>query len=545
LLEDTTDNPNFPQMRQPSPSYESMPIDLPVGSLAHKTASGFGWMLAQTAVGKIVNFVGTIVLGWLLAREQFGSVSLAVAIVTFANLIQEAGIHQILVQGGARFNRMANAAFWMSNVTGLLGGAIMAIAAPIAAHVLHNPQLTGLILILAARCPINALSTVPNAKLNIDLRFGTLAVIGTALTTVQVVLSIGLAWILPPDQGAYSLVWPLLAVAILRAIILWRVAPTTVRPDVEIGLWGSMIGDSVVLLLVGFFVTITSQGDRLILGRMHDKVVVGIYYYAYTLTLQTTQFLTVNLYNVLFPALSKLQSDPARQLRGFLRACRLLMLFGMPLCLLQAALAAPMVRVLFKSDWLPMIPVLEVISVAMGLQLVNMPAIGMIQAQGRFKTLLAISVMCALLFVGLVYTAALTGNYQGSLTRPGLSQMLERLFHREVDVATMVAMAVLVYCTLISPICLFASIRPVGGTWRDIWPVFLLPLGLSIAAIGIGMLVGRYVPVMHSSHLYDWARLLVISAVSGLVYIPLLRLTAPDAWKDVTQRVRAMLAGGK
>ena len=87
---------------------------------------------------------------------------------------------------------------------------------------------------------------------------------------------------------------------------------------------------------------VTSQGDYTILGHVYNTeaglaAVVGIYFFAYNLCIQTTQFITSNLANVLLPAFSKLQHETERLKRAFLRSTKMLAIVGVFICLLQAA----------------------------------------------------------------------------------------------------------------------------------------------------------------------------------------------------------------
>ena len=50
-----------------------------------------------------------------------------------------------------------------------------------------------------------------------------------------------------------------------------------------------------MLLLANFFVMLTWQGDYIILGIMHDPKTVGIYFFAFNLSIQTMQVFTSNL----------------------------------------------------------------------------------------------------------------------------------------------------------------------------------------------------------------------------------------------------------
>src|SRR5258706_6183968 len=163
--------------------------------------------------------------------------------------------------------------------------------------------------------------------------------------------------------GAYSFVLPLPLITVMRLAVLWSAARPPIRWHLHFKRWKYLMNDSAMLLGANFFTNLTWQGDYMILGVMHDAKTVGIYFFAYNLATQTMQVFTQNLIGVLFPALSKLQDNIVHQTRAFLRAAELLALIGVPLCLLQAAMAGPAMNLLFNSWWRSAIPVLQLLSI--------------------------------------------------------------------------------------------------------------------------------------------------------------------------------------
>jgi O-antigen/teichoic acid export membrane protein len=118
----------------------------PVGA---RVASGLAWMLAQTIGSKVVGFFGQIVLAWLLVPEEFGVVSLALVIMSFAGIVQQSGVREVLIRRHAQFGRWQNSAFWLSIASGLTALAVMVAAAPIAEVVFAAPGLAGLAIVLS------------------------------------------------------------------------------------------------------------------------------------------------------------------------------------------------------------------------------------------------------------------------------------------------------------------------------------------------------------------------------------------------------------
>lgn len=493
--------------------------------------SGFFWLLSQALGSKLVTMVGQVILARILAPEHFGLIGLAYTVTAFASLIQQAGLREILIQRQVHFARWANAAFWMSLSLGCFAAVVMAALAPVAAWMYEDPRLIGLVLLLAATAPFTALDLVPDAKLSSELKFRYLAVVKWVTAVGTMALSIVFAYM---QMGAYAFVLPVPIMTAIRLAMLWGAARPPVRKRMQIGRWRYLLNDSAMLLLANFFIMLTWQGDYMILGVMHDPKTVGIYFFAFSLSIQTMQVFTSNLAGVLFPALSRLQDDPVHQTGAFLRAAGMLAVIGIPLCLLQAALAGPVMSILFNSWWLPAIRVLQLLSIGMAIRLVASPGGSLLQAQGRFRTYLIINAINAIVFLGLVYAGARLGE-----NPPAWLMWVAR----DLYAAVFVAGAVMIYFGLIGPVFLYVAIRGGGGRVADVWRVYAGPVAAAILAVAPAVWLARQLPQMADDRLRNLMRVLIIVAWSGLLYVPLIRLMAPQAWQGLVSRAGDLLRG--
>ena len=497
--------------------------------------------MAQTVGSKVVNMAGQVILAWLLVPADWGLIGLAYTVTAFAALIQQAGLREILIHRHEHFERWANAAFWMSLALGCLGAAVMAAAAPLAAWMYEEPQLVGLVLVLAATAPISGLDIVPDARLTSEMRFRYLAVVKWVNAVGTMGLSILFATL---GFGPYSFVLPVPIVTVVRLVLLWSATRPPIRLRPQLRRWKYLVNDSFMLLLAGFFVMLTWQGDYIVLGILHDAKTVGIYFFAFNLSIQTMQVFTSNLTGVLFPALSRLQQDPQHQTRAFLKATRLLAVIGLPFCLLQAALAGPGISMLFNSWWYPAIRVLQLLSIGMAVRIVASPGGSLIQAQGRFGVYTLTNAINAAFFIGLVALGAWAGDRLPPERVSQFPPILRYFLGTELAAAVLVALAVMIYFIVIGPIFLYVAIRPGGGRWRDVWSVYAPPAAASVIAIGIAAVLGRLIPRFSTAGGmetgYQAVRVIVITAWSLVLYVPLIRYLAPDTFNDLLQRIATL-----
>src|SRR5262249_35017411 len=110
-------------------------------SLTQRTARGFAWLVVQTIVERVVSAAGQIALAWLLTQGDYKLIALVYTVTTFTNLIQQAGLSQVLIQRHRRFDRWATPVFWMAMTFGLVsGGLTAALSGPVSSFY-GQPQL--------------------------------------------------------------------------------------------------------------------------------------------------------------------------------------------------------------------------------------------------------------------------------------------------------------------------------------------------------------------------------------------------------------------
>ena len=473
-------------------------------------------MAMQTVASKLVTVFGQVLLAWLLTDTDFGVIALAYTAAAFPAQINQVGLKEVLVRRSKNYHLWASSAHWLALGFGLLTGLTMLVIAFPAAHIFKSSQLVGLIAVIALSAPIELLSQVVIIKLQIELRFRAFAIIAFVLAVAQIALSVIFARL---GAGPYSFVIPTPIVAAIRLGIGWTMVRPPFNRRIDFRRCRYLVGDSLLMLAARMFGAVIIIGDYLSLGFFHQKPIVGIYYFAYNLSLQTIIFFAMNLEGVLFPTLSRLSEDLPRQRQGFLNAARVLAVVAIPACLLQAALTAPLIHAIFPAKWFPSIPVLEILCIGMAFRSVGYPSFSLMQAQGRFKTLSKFAGVGAAIFLSLTLTASRLSD--------------------DATAAVRVAQVVALYFAAEAPIAMFMAIRRAGGTWLEVWRVYFIPFLLSAIACGVAWFALRFLPAR--SRLEHVWQILAGALIAAALYLPAIRIFAPDAWSTLMTRARLIV----
>ena len=264
----------------PDQQEENLPIGpragQPAKSLTAQAASGFLWTVVQTLGSKVAGMLGQIILARLLLPRAFGLVALSIIAVSFASVIRQTGIQQILVQRHKHFRRWANPAFWFEFAFGLATALLLAIASPVAALVFHSKTLMGLILVSAVGAPLSPWFVIPTARLLIDMRFRAIAAVNIVCNFAMTATSVFLAW---RGFGAYSFLIPIPIAGAIRCWWLWRLARPRITLNLQLRRWKFLIGDSGLMIATGFLNSVMYQAGYLALGLMYPKSAVGQFFF--------------------------------------------------------------------------------------------------------------------------------------------------------------------------------------------------------------------------------------------------------------------------
>jgi O-antigen/teichoic acid export membrane protein len=367
-------------------------------SLRQNAAGGIAWMLGNSLASKLCALLGQMTLAWLLTPRDFGVVAMAYSVQTFISVLENAGIAEVLIHRQKSLARWATPACWMAIALGVASMLATFVAAPLAARAFHEPGVIPIMVILAVNAPIAATTIVPRAALQSRGQFGILARISILQTVIVTALSIFFASPLV-GLGALSVVAPLPFANLIQSIFLWWGSDARVQWHPRLNRWKWLWRDSGLLLATAVVSCLVSQGDYLILGMLGDPVDVGLYFFAFRLSLQTMLLLMSNVNGITLPLLSRLQDDPTRQQAAYKSATSLLAAVAVPACVMQAALAQPLFELLFAPRWLPAVPLMQILSFGIASRSIDLTTVKYIRAQGRFMAGLALALGSAIAFL--------------------------------------------------------------------------------------------------------------------------------------------------
>jgi PST family polysaccharide transporter len=372
-------------------------IDRNEEGLKKRTARGALVSTTAQFVKLALRMGSLVLLARLLDPKDFGLVGMATTLTGFLSLFKDAGLSTASVQRENVTLAQLSTLFWINTCVGIALALITVLIAPLLAYFYGEPRLAWVTVGLAAGFIFSGASAQHQAVLQRSMRFGLLSII----EIISIIFGIVAAFFLAKTGYGY---WALVAMALVcpacYCIGLWLVAGWTPglpqrRSGVLSMLWyGGTVTINVVIVYIAYNL------DKVLIGRFCGVEVLGIYGRAYQLINLPSDNLNSAISSVAFPALSRVQNDPARLRNYFLKGYRLFLSLITPITVGCALFSRDIVQVFLGHKWTAAaVPFSLLAPAVIAISLIN-PFGWLLYATGRAKRSLFIALLIAPVVVG-------------------------------------------------------------------------------------------------------------------------------------------------
>ena len=348
-------------------------------------------------------FVSTMVLARLLTPEMFGLVAMAnVALMLMASL-RDVGLGQAYVQremGSPEELRLAaNTTFYLMLFTNAVLFVLAASLAPLVGRFFENPEVVPLLRAITLIFLLEGLISGPSMVLRRRLDFRRLgyAEIGASLASATVAISLAIL-----GFKAWSLVWGQVAGRVVEGSALYWLSGWRPRFEFSSKLARELFGFGKHLWAFSILSAVGGVLDRAIVGRTLGAASLGIYHMGSNLANLPAQQITFLVNRITFPALARMQGDPARMAAALRKALAHVSIVTLPVTAGLIVAGPQLIGTVYGPRWEAAVPVLQVLAL-FGMTLSISSVTGPIfQAMGRPQVLLFTSIFHQLVYVGLL-----------------------------------------------------------------------------------------------------------------------------------------------
>lgn len=351
-------------------------------SLKKAAASGVKWTAVSSAAAAGFQFLQLAVLSRILHPEDFGLLSMLMVVIGFARIYNDMGISNAIIYRQEISPGQLASLYWLNIMMGVVVYLAVAAASPFVVAFYKEPRLQIPILVGGLVFIISPLGQQFQVLFQKDLKFEVISVVEVGATATGVALSIVLAL---NGWGVFSIIWGQLCDTTLRAILFFWKGSRLWRPKFYFN-WQELKG----FLSFGFYQMgersinyLTSNIDQILVGSLLGAASLGYYSLACNLVYQPFMRLNPILTKVAYPVFSKLQASKEKLAQGYLLLVWLLSFINFPLLFGIAGVATVLVPTVFGEKWLPVVEIIQILSLVGVLKSVMNPVGTLLLSRGR------------------------------------------------------------------------------------------------------------------------------------------------------------------
>lgn len=346
--------------------------------------SGVIYTAAAKYLGIIVSIVVTAVLSRLLTPSDFGTIAVSTVFMCFITVITGSGLSPAIIQKSELTKEEISDIFSFTIYLGLACAIIFACLTPLIVH-FYNDTILGIICYwLTINVFFSILNIVPNALLFKEKKFKFIAI-----RTLIVQSVLGVASILGATMGMS--IYALLINPIIGSILLFIISYKCYNIRFSYKFNCNIIKDLIPFssYQIGFnLLNFTYRNlDKLLIGRYFAITTLGYYEKSYRLMMMPLENFSNVINPVLHPLLAEYQHDKSFIFEKYRTITRYFGYVGFLLTSFCYFSSEDIVLALFGSQWTESIIIFKILSLSIGIQIVQSAVGAVFQASGNVKLL--------------------------------------------------------------------------------------------------------------------------------------------------------------
>ena len=397
-----------------------------------KAGNALFWQSIQMAGVKVIYLVRILVLARLLLPDDFGLVAIATTATGFLFSLTNFGMIPALVQGNNMNEANYDAAWTLDLFRSLLLTLVTIAAAPFIAAIFAEPRAAPIIMAIAMRSLIEAMTSIKVVTLNRNLLFRPLAALRITEAIVNTTLSIFLAGIL----GVWALVAGAIGGTISIVIVSYILAPyqprllfdrEAIKPLINFGKW---IFATHLIALIGSYII------RIMISRQFGSAALGIYFMATQLAFLPSDVASEAVGAVAFPLFARLQNDVQQATRVFRVLFSGLAAVLYPVCALIIVFAPSLTHEVLGPNWAGTEELIRILALVVMIGIFGEAAVSVFKGLGQPYRITLLEVVQTSITVALVWILTkqfgLAGAALAWLPAISFSQILSAFFLQSV-----------------------------------------------------------------------------------------------------------------
>lgn len=317
--------------------------------LKKKVIHGLFWSFSGLIINQIVQFIIQVILARILIPEDFGIIGMITVFIAVSQTLVDSGFASALIREKDPSQDDYSTVFFFSFFMSVLMYLILFLSAGAISSFYNEPKLVPIIRIVAIILVISSLGLIQGTMMVKNLDFKTQSKISVIASIFSGVTAVVLAIL---GFGVWSLVIRTIIMQLVQSILLcfsikWR--PSLVF---KMDSFKRFYTFGWKLMVSSIINTLYSNLYYLIIGKAFSAIQLGYYTNAQKLRDTASQSITTSVQKVSYPALSSIKEDPVKLKKSYRRIIKATVFITFPLLLGLAAIAEPLITLIFGHKWI-------------------------------------------------------------------------------------------------------------------------------------------------------------------------------------------------
>lgn len=453
-------------------------------AIGRKAGRGLTWSLLGSFITKLGSLALGLVLARLLTPADFGVYAIALAVTAFAMHVNDAGVIAACVQWRGKLEEMAPTGAAIALLSSFFMYGVLWCAAPGFATLSGAPEATPVVRVLTLIIVVDGVTAIHMASLVRRFEQDRLTKVNMIGWVANAAVALPLAF---GGAGAYSFAVGQLAGSIVIGAIVLKIVDLPVKFGFDKEIARKLLKFGVPLAVSLGIEALLLNMDFVIVGNVLGVVAVGYYLLAFNVSNWVPGLIGTAVRYVSVPSFSRLAERDSEALAwGVRRSVPLLVTAVLPIAVVIATLATPLVDFLYGEKWGPSAVALRYLMVLMVVRMLTSFAFDILTGLGATRSTVWLNAGWAVALLPALWIGTHLDGIRGAAIAHGI-------------VALVVAL----------PLAVLA-LRRAGVTLVPILPALIRP---SIAAATTAVVIMLIYSVVHGSAVMQ----LVLAGGAGLI----------------------------
>jgi|GEM_PF-1090510 len=453
----------------------------------------------------VLQFISSIALARLLLPSEIGIYSVSMAAIGVLQALREFGVGRYIVQTPELTEDRLRTAFGTAIVIGWSLAAAVFFGRHLVADFYSEPGIAHILALLSINFLLLPFGQPAMAVMRRERRFGQSTAVSLGSSMVGIVVSITAAAL---GEGPVSMAYGAIAGSLTTTILALTFQRDHILLLPGLSEWRDIWRFGAVASGSNVVVSLAAAAPDLLIGRLLGFAPVGIYSRGLSLAMIFERVFSGSLNWVVGPELASMRRDGRKLTALVTTTTDVTVAIGWPVLIFLAFNADAVISLLYGEKWMAVVPVLQFLCVARGVQMFVTSAPAVYEGTGAVKLQLRNEIIIQVISVSMILLGALYS--------------LEAVAALRIVTATCVVM---IHLTVFRMYAHIGLRHLLVSLWR--------PAVMALAFAALQLLMSIVKPAVPSNSWEAMAEIVVEGIVSAAWYILLMKMVGHPVYEEI------------